>query len=216
MKAVVAGEKGAEVVQAPKPEPGPHEVLIQVRASSLNRADLLAAQRGGGTRLGLECAGEVEAVGGEVTGIAPGDRVLASTAGGFAEYVATDAGRVHRIPANNMTYGQAACLPVALQTMHNARRYRRTAQARRNSADAGRKLGRRPDGHADRKAAGRVAGDRDFDRRGAARAPERVRRRPRARHGRPRLAGGGAGRRPEAKASTSSSTRSPAASPTRT
>ena len=63
MKAVVAGEKGAEVLQVPKPEPGPHEVLIRVRASSLNRADLLAAQRGGGTRLGLECAGEVEAVG---------------------------------------------------------------------------------------------------------------------------------------------------------
>jgi NADPH2:quinone reductase len=120
VKAVVAGEKGAEVLQVPKPEPGPHEVLIRVRASSLNRADLLAALRGGGTRLGLECAGQVEAVGSEVTGIAPGDRVLASTAGGFAEYVATDAGRVHRIPANNMTYGQAACLPVALQTMHNA------------------------------------------------------------------------------------------------
>jgi NADPH2:quinone reductase len=120
VKAVVAGEKGAEVLQVPKPEPGPHEVLIRVRASSLNRADLLAALRGGGTRLGLECAGQVEAVGSEVTGIAPGDRVLASTAGGFAEYVATDAGRVHRIPANNMTYEQAACLPVALQTMHNA------------------------------------------------------------------------------------------------
>lgn len=32
----------------------------------------------------------------------------------------TDWGRLHRIPANNMTYEQAACLPVALQTMHNA------------------------------------------------------------------------------------------------
>src|SRR5207344_2042183 len=40
--------------------------------------------------------------------------------GGFAEYAVTDWGRVHRIPANNMTYEQATCFPVALQTMHNA------------------------------------------------------------------------------------------------
>jgi NADPH2:quinone reductase len=45
---------------------------------------------------------------------------MGSAPGGFAEYVVTDAGRVHRIPGNNMTYEQAACFPVALQTMHNA------------------------------------------------------------------------------------------------
>ncbi len=120
MKAVFAGDKGAEVRDVPKPTPGAGEVVIRAHASSLNRADLLAALRGGNARLGLECAGEVEAVGSGVTGVKPGDRVLASAAGGFAEYVLTDAGRVHRIPANNMTYAQAACLPVALQTMHNA------------------------------------------------------------------------------------------------
>jgi len=127
MKAAVVGEKGAEVRDLPKPEPKPNEVLIRVRASSLNRADLLVAsgvQHGSvggiGARLGLECSGEVEAVGGEVHGIKPGDRVLASAPGGYAEYAVTDAGRVHRIPANNMTYEQAACFPVALQTMHNA------------------------------------------------------------------------------------------------
>ena len=120
MKAAIAGDSGVEVKDLPKPEPAPNEVLIRAHASSLNRADLLAASRGGGARLGLECSGEVVAVGKDVTGIAVGDRVLASTAGGFAEYVATDAGRVHRIPGNNMTYPQAACLPVALQTMHNA------------------------------------------------------------------------------------------------
>lgn len=120
MKAVFAGDKGAELRDIPKPSPDAGEVVIRAHASSLNRADLLAAARGGGVRIGLECAGEVEAVGSGVTGIKPGDRVLASAAGGFAEYVLTDAGRVHRIPANNMTYAQAACLPVALQTIHNA------------------------------------------------------------------------------------------------
>jgi NADPH2:quinone reductase len=127
MRAAVLGEKGVEIRDLPKPAPKPNEVLIRVRASSLNRADLLVAlghQHGSvggvGARLGLECAGEVEAVGSDVEGVKPGDRVMASAPGGFAEYVLTDAGRVHRIPANNMSYEQAACFPVALQTMHNA------------------------------------------------------------------------------------------------
>src|SRR5579872_3803857 len=127
MKAAALGEKGIEVRDLPKPVPAPNEILIKVRASSLNRADLLVASGvqhgsvgGVGARIGLECSGEVEAVGADVKDFKPGDRVMASAAGGFAEYVVTDAGRAHRIPANNMTYAQAACLPVALQTMHNA------------------------------------------------------------------------------------------------
>jgi NADPH2:quinone reductase len=127
VKAAVLGETGVELRDLPKPVPAPNEVLIRVRASSLNRADLLIAAGhrhgrvgGVGARLGLECAGEVEAVGSEVEAIKPGDRVMGSAPGGYAEYAVTDWGRVHRIPANNMTFAQAACLPVALQTMHNA------------------------------------------------------------------------------------------------
>src|SRR6266545_8328346 len=114
MRAAVVGENGAEVRELPKPEPAPGEVLIRVRASSLNRADVGVAaghqhgQVGGiGARLGLECAGEVEAIGGEVKGIKPGDRVMGSAPGGYAQYAVTDFGRVHRIPANNMTFAQA-------------------------------------------------------------------------------------------------------------
>ena len=59
-------------------------------------------------------------MGSEVTGFKAGDRVMGSAPGGFAEYTVTDAGRLHRIPGNNMTYAQAACFPIALQTMHNA------------------------------------------------------------------------------------------------
>jgi len=127
MRAAVVGEKGAEVRDIPKPEPAPNEILIKVHASSLNRADVgvAAGQQHGrvggiGARLGLECSGEVEAIGREVTAFKPGDRVMASAPGGYAEYVTTDAGRANRIPGNNMTYEQAACFPVALQTMHNA------------------------------------------------------------------------------------------------
>src|SRR6202046_5795939 len=127
VKAAVLGEKGMEIRDLPKPEPKPNEILIKVRASSLNRADTIVAAgvqhgpvRGVGARIGLECSGEIEAVGSEVKDFKPGDRVLASAPGGFAEYVVTDAGRAHRIPGNNMNYEQAACFPVALQTMHNA------------------------------------------------------------------------------------------------
>ncbi|MCF8534204.1 MAG: alcohol dehydrogenase catalytic domain-containing protein, partial [Reyranella sp.] len=124
MKAAIVGEKGVEVREAPKPSPQPNEILIKVRAASLNRADLAVAAGlshgragGAGTIVGLECAGEVEAVGSAVKDFKPGDRVMSSAAGGFAEYAVTDSGRAHKIPANNMTYEQAACMPVAVQTM---------------------------------------------------------------------------------------------------
>jgi NADPH:quinone reductase len=127
MKAAIVGDAGIEIGDVPKPEPKPNEVLIRVRATTLNRADLLVASGhqhgrvgGKGARIGLECAGEVEAVGSEVAGIKPGDRVMGSAPAAHAEYAVTDSGRVHRIPANNMTFAQAACFPVALQTMHNA------------------------------------------------------------------------------------------------
>src|SRR5579863_2320457 len=127
MKAAVLGEKSVEVRDLPKPEPKPNEVLIRVRASSLNRADTLVAAGiqhgpvgGIGARIGLECAGEVEAVGAEVKDFKAGDRVMSSAAGGFAEYAVADVGRAHKVPANNMSWEQAACMPVAVQTMHNA------------------------------------------------------------------------------------------------
>ena len=127
MKAAVVGENGVEIRDVAKPSPKPHEILIKVKAASLNRADLAVAAGnrhgtvgGPGTIVGLECAGEVEAVGGDVKDFKPGDRVMSSAAGSFAEYAVTDAGRAHKIPANNMTYEQAACMAVAVQTMHNA------------------------------------------------------------------------------------------------
>jgi NADPH2:quinone reductase len=127
MKAIVVTENGPALREVPVPVPGPAQVLVRVRAAGLNRADLgMAAghahgsQGGAGAVLGLDWAGEVEAVGAEVTGISPGERVMCSGAGGYAEYAVADMGRVARLPDSNMGFSEAATLPVALQTMHDA------------------------------------------------------------------------------------------------
>src|SRR5262249_54366109 len=70
----------------------------------------------------FECAGEVVEVGADVpAGTAkPGGRGMCSDHGAYAEYALSDWGRGSPIPANNMSYVQAATPPVALQTMHDA------------------------------------------------------------------------------------------------
>ena len=127
MKAVVLTGEGLAVLEVPAPEAKPNEVLIKVAASGLNRADLImAAGRphgalgGAGAIAGLEWAGEVAAVGADVPEFRPGDRVMCSGAGGYAEYAVTDWGRVCPVPKAAAGPVEAATLPIALQTMHDA------------------------------------------------------------------------------------------------
>ena len=127
MKAAVLTETSIEIRDVPRPVPLANQVLVRVRASGLNRADLILlgghkhGNAGGpGTILGLEWAGEVVETGREVKGFKPGDRVMCSGMGGYAEYAVTDWGRISLIPANTMSWEQAATMPVALQTMHDA------------------------------------------------------------------------------------------------
>ncbi|NJO22411.1 MAG: alcohol dehydrogenase catalytic domain-containing protein, partial [Sphingomonadales bacterium] len=127
MKAAVVGANGVEIRDVARPAPGPAQVLVKVRAAGLNRADLGVAAGhmhgsagGPGTIVGMEFSGEVVEVGAEVKDIKPGDRVMCSGAAAYAEYAVADFGRTSKIPANNMTFPQAATLPVALQTMHDA------------------------------------------------------------------------------------------------
>ncbi|RYJ00870.1 MAG: quinone oxidoreductase, partial [Acetobacteraceae bacterium] len=128
MKAAVVTSSGVQVIDVAEPKPGPHEVMVRVRASGLNRADLGVAaghahgrMGGAGTILGLEFAGEIVAVGTEVPAeFTPGLRVMCSGNGGYAEYAVADWGRTTPLPDSNMSWAQAATLPVALQTMHDA------------------------------------------------------------------------------------------------
>ncbi len=125
MKAAVVGEKALEIRDVPQPQPKPNEVLVKVRAIGLNRAELPGAYGSGHSRVtgtipGIECSGEVVEVGAEAQGVKVGDRVMCSTRGTYAEYAVADWGRVSVIPANNMSWEQAATYPSALGTMHDA------------------------------------------------------------------------------------------------
>lgn len=127
MRAAIRGVAGLEYAVLPLPQPGPDEVRVRVRAVALNRADLgvLAGHMHGsiggtGTVLGMEWAGDVHALGSAVSGLRVGDRVMGSGPAAFAEYAVTDKGRVHPIPRADMGYEEAATLPIALSTMHDA------------------------------------------------------------------------------------------------
>ncbi len=121
MKAAVVGESALEIRDVPQPKPKPNEVLIKVRAIGLNRAGGAGAPTARaipadvGTIPGIECAGEVVEIGSRVQGVKVGDRVMGSGQGTYAEYTVVDWGRTTPIPANNMSWEQAATfLPSAL------------------------------------------------------------------------------------------------------
>ena len=126
MKAYVYGANGAAITDVPQPTPRGAQVLVKVHACGLNRADLgmtkghVHGSSGRvGTVLGMEWAGEVAALGPEAKGVTVGDRVMGSGAAALAEYTLADLGRMFRAPSN-MNFEEAATLPVALTTMHNA------------------------------------------------------------------------------------------------
>jgi NADPH2:quinone reductase len=126
MKAYVYGANGAAITDVAKPAPKGTQVLVRVRACGLNRADLgmtkghaHGSAGGVGTVLGMEWAGEIAELGPQAKGIKVGDKVMGSGGAAFAEYTLADHGRLFRTPSN-MNFEEAATLPVALATMHNA------------------------------------------------------------------------------------------------
>ncbi|WP_030487792.1 NAD(P)H-quinone oxidoreductase [Micromonospora chokoriensis] len=102
--------------EVPDPEPGPDEVIVDVRAAGVNRADLLQRQGhyppppGASAYPGLECSGVITVVGAEVAGWAVGQQVCALlSGGGYAERVAVPAGQLLPVPACDPV--DAAALP---------------------------------------------------------------------------------------------------------
>jgi len=126
MRAVHIGEQGQDyrlfVGSQPRPEPGPGQVLIKVKAAGLNNADLLQARGlyppppGASPLLGMEVSGVIAGVGEGAGSWKSGDKVCALLpGGGYAEYAVADAGAVLAVP-DTIDLVQAAGLPEAAFT----------------------------------------------------------------------------------------------------
>src|SRR5690606_27146449 len=115
-----SGAGGPEVLclgRRPVPEPGPTQVLIKVTATGVNGPDIVQRKghypppKGASDLLGLEVSGEIVASGSDNLGWANGTRVCALTnGGGYAEYVAVEAGHCLPVP-NGVDEVDAAGLP---------------------------------------------------------------------------------------------------------
>lgn len=112
--------------EVPDPEPGPGEVVVDVTASAVNRADLLQRQghypppAGASPYPGLECAGVISATGPDVAGWQVGQQVCALLAGGgYAERVAVPAGQLLPVPAGVDPVDAAALPEVACTVWSN-------------------------------------------------------------------------------------------------
>ncbi|MEO0550569.1 MAG: NAD(P)H-quinone oxidoreductase [Pseudomonadota bacterium] len=124
MSAVIAEtDQPLKLTQVPVPSYGPDDVLVDIQASGLNRADLVQRQGfyppppGASEIMGLECAGTIAEVGSNVTDWKPGDRVCALLAGGgYAEKTAVHHGSLLATP-EGMSFEQAAALPEVMMTV---------------------------------------------------------------------------------------------------
>ncbi|MEV0805541.1 NAD(P)H-quinone oxidoreductase [Micromonospora sp. NPDC050200] len=136
MRAITIPEPGGPEAlvwaEVPDPEPGPGEVVVDVRASAVNRADLLQRQGhyppppGAPAYPGLECSGVISATGRDVTEWAVGQQVCALLAGGgYAERVAVPAGQLLPVPAGVDLVDAAALPEVACTVWSNVVRLAR-------------------------------------------------------------------------------------------
>jgi len=131
MKAILHCEYGGpevlKVEEVEKPVPNDNQLLVKVRAASVNPLDLtirgplllrplFGLRKPKDTRLGVDYAGTVEAVGKNVTQFKPGDEVFGGRDGALAEYVCVLADRAVVLKPANMTFEQAAAVPVAAIT----------------------------------------------------------------------------------------------------
>lgn len=126
MKAIRYCEYGSPDVlnleEIEKPTPAPDQVLVKVRAASVNPADgvytgkariLTGLRKPKVTRIGIDFSGTVEAVGKDVTQFKPGDDVFGGARGSLAEYVCVREQRGIALKPANVTFEQAAAVPVA-------------------------------------------------------------------------------------------------------
>src|SRR6266851_4457889 len=130
MKAIVYCDYGLanlKLENVERPTPNDDQVLVRVRAASVNPYDWhfvegtpkimrmmgVGLRKPKDTRLGVDFAGTVEAVGKDVTQFKPGDEVFGGRGGAFAQYVCVRAGRAVALKPTNLTFEQAASVNIA-------------------------------------------------------------------------------------------------------
>jgi len=128
MKAIVSCEYGAANLQLrelEKPAPLDNEVLVRVRAASINPVDghmirgswlmrpMSGMRKPKNTRFGTDFSGMVEAIGKDVTNFKPGDEVFGAKNGAVADYICVKADRAIVMKPNNITFEQAGSVAVA-------------------------------------------------------------------------------------------------------
>ncbi|BAU26661.1 putative PIG3 family NAD(P)H quinone oxidoreductase [Aneurinibacillus soli] len=126
MKAILVEKETRHLYigETPDPTVGDDEILVQVKATALNRADLLQKRglypppKGASEIIGLEMAGVIEAVGRNVVNHKPGDRVCALLpGGGYAEKTVIPAGMAIPIP-DSFSFAEAAAIPEVFLTAY--------------------------------------------------------------------------------------------------
>ena len=112
---MTAADTVLDLREMPVPEPGPRQLLVRMYAAGLNRGEFLLGGLHGkpGTwkAIGGEGAGEVVAVGSEVTAFQPGDRVMSRCSGAFSEYALMEAAETMTVPAG-LSWEEAASIPM--------------------------------------------------------------------------------------------------------
>ena len=113
---MTGSDTAIELRESAVPAPGPGQLLVRMRAASLNRGEFvvghgLHGKAGSWKAVGGEGAGEVVALGASVDGFKAGDRVMGRCAGGFSEYAVIDVAEAIAVPAN-LSWEEASSIPL--------------------------------------------------------------------------------------------------------
>lgn len=117
-----AGAAALEAREVPIPDPGPQQLLVRLRAASLNRGELIVGhgltKPGTSKAAGMEGAGIVERAGAAVTAFKAGDRVMGRCPGAFSDYALMDAREAMALP-EALSFEEGAAIPLAFLVVHD-------------------------------------------------------------------------------------------------